>query len=187
VNDRESASATSGRLLVRSSPAGASVRIDGRYWGDTPLVVRDLPFGTRLIEVNLAGYVPAAQRLSLSSARPALATTFQLVEVARGSEPPPGSRSLTAPSSARRASRLPTLAPAPASLSGIHIVSRPTGATVVVDGQLIGTTPLLMGNVAVGQRTVRLEHDGYRPWTSVVLVTPGERARVTASMEPQSP
>lgn len=187
VNDRESASATSGRLLVRSSPAGASVRIDGRYWGDTPLVVRDLAFGTRLVEVNLAGYVPAAQRLSLSSARPALATTFQLVEVARGAGPPPGSRALTAPSSARPASRLPTFAPAPASLSAIHIVSRPTGATVVVDGQLIGTTPLLMGDVAVGQRTVRLEHDGYRPWTSVVMVTPGERARVAASMEPQTP
>ena len=61
--------------------------------------------------------------------------------------------------------------------------SRPTGARVFVDGKLVGTTPLLIDAVAVGDHAVRLELDGFNPWTASTKVAGGERARVSGSLE----
>ena len=48
--------------------------------------------------------------------------------------------------------------------------SRPAGARVFVDGKLVGTTPLLIDAVAVGDHAVRLELDGFNPWTASTKV-----------------
>ncbi len=61
--------------------------------------------------------------------------------------------------------------------------SRPTGSKVYVDGKLVGTTPFEMPGVSAGSHVVRIEHDGYRRWSSSVRVVAGERNRVTASLE----
>ena len=45
-----------GRLVVSSSPAGASVFINNQFEGRTPLVVRSIPAGSRAIRVTLDGY-----------------------------------------------------------------------------------------------------------------------------------
>jgi len=54
---------------------------------------------------------------------------------------------------------------------------------VFLDGSLVGTTPLAMSRVAAGEHAIRLERDGYRRWSSSILVVGGERNRVTASLE----
>ncbi len=80
-------------------------------------------------------------------------------------------------------------AEAPARASGeafvgtLIVESRPIGAAVYVDGRLAGRTPLQLTDVAAGSHVVRLEHDGYRRWSSAVRVVSGERNRVTASLE----
>src|SRR5690606_36457925 len=43
------------RILSRSSPAG-DVRINGQPRGRTPLVLRDLPFGSYVIAISREGY-----------------------------------------------------------------------------------------------------------------------------------
>jgi len=63
------------------------------------------------------------------------------------------------------------------------IESRPAGASVLVDGQPAGTTPLRLSDVKAGKHAVRLERDGYRIWTAGVNVPAGESSRVTASLE----
>jgi hypothetical protein len=45
---------TEGRLLVRSDPAGASVVVDGRRRGTTPLMLEDLPPGSHRVQVGTA-------------------------------------------------------------------------------------------------------------------------------------
>jgi hypothetical protein len=78
-------------------------------------------------------------------------------------------------------------APAPAAperTSGSLIVdSRPTGVRVFVDGKLVGTTPLLLEDVAAGDHVVRLELDGFNSWTTSTKVAGGERTRVSGSLE----
>ena len=45
-----------GALLVRSEPQGAVVSINGVVHGRTPLVIRDLGAGSRVVRLDLAGY-----------------------------------------------------------------------------------------------------------------------------------
>jgi hypothetical protein len=66
----------------------------------------------------------------------------------------------------------------------LHVASRPSGAQVFVDDNLIGTTPLLLSNVAAGSRRLRIELSGYKSWTGSVQIEPGARRPVSASLEP---
>ncbi len=65
----------------------------------------------------------------------------------------------------------------------LQIESRPAGATVVLDGKTVGTTPLAISEVAAGSHAIRLELPGYNRWTASVRVVAGERNRIAASLE----
>ena len=88
-----------------------------------------------------------------------------------------------ATSSSTSAARRPAAKTEPGSLS---VESRPTGARVFVDGRLSGTTPLVLSSLSAGSHDVRLERTGYRRWSSKIRITSGRRARLTASLEPES-
>jgi hypothetical protein len=76
----------------------------------------------------------------------------------------------------------PTTAPKPESGS-LVVESRPSGASVYLDGRRVGTTPLTLSTVKAGQYTIGLDIDGYKRWATSVRVTSGERSRVAASLE----
>ena len=61
--------------------------------------------------------------------------------------------------------------------------SRPVGAQVFVDGQSVGYTPLVVGELSPGTHSIRMQLPGYRPWVSAVTLSPGARQRVAASLE----
>jgi hypothetical protein len=152
----------SGHLLVRSKPAGAGVVVDGQSRGVTPLDLRELAFGAHTIEVSHPNHETRQRRVTLSERRPARSVDFEL---------------------------RPTNVPAPATLAAnstgsLQVASRPSGAQVFVDDNLIGTTPLLLSNVAAGSRHLRIELSGYQIWTTAVQIKPSARFRVSASLEP---
>ena len=70
------------------------------------------------------------------------------------------------------------------STGSLQVTSRPSGAQVFIDDNLIGTTPVLLSEVAAGSRLLRVELSGYRIWTTSVQIKPGARFRVLASLEP---
>jgi hypothetical protein len=85
-----------------------------------------------------------------------------------------------------RAAAPPAAAPAHPAAQGpgeLFVDSRPGGAKVYLDGKMIGTTPMTMSSVAPGEHSVRLEHEGYRQWTSSVRIAAGQKSRVTGSLE----
>jgi hypothetical protein len=154
-----------GRLSVKTTPAGARVFVDGRDRGRTPASIRDLPRGAHRVRLVREGYATEERRVVLTATYPAQAIA---VELAR-------TRQTAAPAAPRAA---------PASFVGsLSVDSRPTGATVFVDGKLAGSTPFLLAQIGAGEHAVRIEHDGYQRWSSSVRVVSGERARVTASLE----
>ena len=55
-----------GRLLVRSTPSGASVEVDGVARGETPLALRDLALGSRTVTVARRGFISEEQRVVLT-------------------------------------------------------------------------------------------------------------------------
>jgi hypothetical protein len=65
----------------------------------------------------------------------------------------------------------------------LQVLSRPSGAQVVLDGRIVGRTPLVIADIPGGMHEVRLEHTGFRRWATTVEVTSGSRTRVAASLE----
>jgi uncharacterized caspase-like protein len=63
----------------------------------------------------------------------------------------------------------------------LEITSSPNGATVFLDGQGIGTTPLSKQFIA-GQHTIIVELADHRRWQSEVAVQPEEVTKVSASL-----
>jgi serine/threonine-protein kinase len=162
------APARPGRILVRSTPAGARVFINGRDAGVTPVTLRDLPQGTHTVRVMRDGYLPSEQRVSVSTARPAQSVTVELLT--------PRASESTAPT--------PSTPATVGRYTGVLVIeSRPPGATVYLDGRVVGTTPLQLTGVDAGSHAIRLEREGYRRWTSSVRVIAEDRNTVTASLE----
>jgi hypothetical protein len=155
------ASAAVGRLLVRSTPSGAHVFVDGRDSGPTPVAVRDLAYGPHRVRIVLDGYDAVERSVVFAAARPAQSMSVTLL---READPQ-------------------TRATAGGGTGALTIESRPAGAKAFVDGKLVGTTPLRVPEVATGSHEVRLERDGYLRWTSSVRVVAGELHRITASLD----
>ena len=151
-------------MLVRSSPAGARVMLDGREVGMTPVTVRALAFGTHVVRVT-PGRIPRrrAARGGVCEA-PGAVVDCGVVTRARGQTR--GGESAAARFTA-----------------ALVVESRPPGAIVFLNGDRVGTTPLTLDTVATGSQALRLEMDGYRRWTSSIRVVAGERNRITASLE----
>ena len=68
-------------------------------------------------------------------------------------------------------------------MGSLVVDSRPAGTSVFVDGRLVGTTPLVLETIAVGDHAVYLDRDGYRRWATSIRVLSGERSKVSASLE----
>ncbi len=157
-----------GRVVVRSTPSGARVLVDGKDRGQTPVAIRELSEGEHRIRIVRDGYTAAERRVLLTASRPAQSLTVLLAR-----EP-----------HAREKATTPKRDVRPAADAGTLIVeSRPQGATVVVDGRAVGTTPISLGDVRAGNHSVQLERDGYRTWAGSIAITGGEQNRVTASLE----
>lgn len=163
----EAAVSSGGRLLIRSTPSGAEVTVNGIDKGETPLSLRDLPLGTHTVVVARPGFSRVEQRITLTRARPSRSVDARLAAERQGGAPAP----------ARPAAR-----PATATSGGLTIESRPAGAVVTIDGRQAGTTPVTLTDVAPGEHTVRITLPGYRAWTTTVMVEAGKRARVAGSL-----
>ena len=147
-----------GWLLVRTTPPGATVEVDGISRGRTPLSLDDVTFGLHQVKVIHAGYGSETREISLSQAARIVSVGVELVE---GSVIQGGTTGVGL----------------------LEIDSRPDGARVVVDGYLVGTTPLVVSDVTNGIHRVRIERDGYQPWVTTVDVQPADRFRVAASLD----
>jgi hypothetical protein len=153
--------AQTGRITVRTTPAGARVTIDGKDVGKSPLTVPDLQRGTHTVRVMRDGYTTVERRVVITPSQPASTLTLNLT------------RSVAPAESESR----------PAQTASLTIESRPSGATVMIDGKRVGTTPLALPGISIGTHAVRLEMAGYKPWTASVPVVSGEKNRVAASLE----
>ena len=167
---------TTGSMTVRSTPSRASVTVNGRWRGRTPLTIPDLRFGSYNVRVVQPGYDTAREDVTLSAADPARTLSFRLERAA----PPPAS---ARPRPAAPAVQ-PTSPERGASYSGVlYVDSLPRGAAILVDGKRIGTTPARIPDMAIGSHVVRLELPDHRAWTTSTRVAAGQETRVTGSLE----
>ena len=137
--------------------------VDGKDSGASPATVHDLARGPHRVRVIREGFEPEERRIYITSSQPAQSLTIALSPLGGADSVPQA-----------------TMGQFQGQLS---VDSRPTGAKVFLDGRLIGTTPMMLPQIAAGEHVVRLDNDGNRRWWSLVRVVAGERNRVTASLE----
>jgi hypothetical protein len=164
-----------GRLLLRSTPADATVLVDGRERGRTPVTIGDLARGTHRVHITRAGYVAEDRRIVITAARPSASLIVTLARQPATVDSPGGSSERTP------APRSPaTLGTATGTLT---VESRPAGARVLLDGKFVGTTPAAIPDVDAGSHAIQLELEGHRGWSTSIRVVSGKQNRVTASLE----
>lgn len=154
-----------GNLLVRSTPAGATVFVDGERRGVTPLTLQQMALGMRSVRIQRDGFATEERQIALTADRPSRSLDVRLTRAA-SSRP-------AAPAPAGPAARTGTLV----------IESRPTGAAVVLNGRRIGQTPMTVDDLEPGAYTVQLQLPAHRTVTTTVRVVAGGRARAAASLE----
>ena len=176
-----------GRLLVRSTPSGASVEVDGVARGVTPLAVRDLDLGSRAITVTRSGYAREERRIVLTKARPSRSVEVRLSATAAAGRA--GVAAREAPSTPGAGVPRPTtpasLGKPPAATGVLAVESLPPGASVSVNGKPSGTTPLTLSDLPPGDYRVTISMPGHRDFATTVRVVAGERARAAARLTEQ--
>jgi len=65
--------------------------------------------------------------------------------------------------------------------------SGPPGASAFVDGRPVGSTPVVLSDLPVGSRVVRLEAEGYQTWSAAIRVIADQETRVTATLYREPP
>jgi hypothetical protein len=168
---------SSGRLLVRSNPSGATVSVDGVQKGVTPLALRDLEFGTRNLTIAHSGYATETRRVVINSERPSRSLDVRLAARAAAAKPagavPP------------RPSTPATLGRPAVTTGALLVDSRPGGAAVTINGKPSGTTPLTVEDLAPGDYRITITLAGYRNFAATVRVAAGERVRAAYSLTAQ--
>jgi serine/threonine protein kinase len=147
-----------GWVLVRTTPPGASVTLDGVDRGLTPLALRDIPYGRYHVEVGHVGYRTHSENVTLSIDLKVAAIGIGLRSIEEG-------------------------VPATQAVCSIAVESRPPGARVVIDRNVVGITPAVVSDLVAGRYQVRLERDGYQSWVTTVDVSESNQLRITASLE----
>ena len=170
-------------LRISGDPAGATVRVDLDSIGVLPATLGGLSAGDYLVTIEagdrvLDTLVTVADddvTLLLVSLGAPSEPTAAAVEIRPEPEParPAPEPARSAPESPRR------VATAPAT-GTLRVTSRPSGASVSLDGVGVGTTPLALPDVSAGTHSVRVALAGYQPRTLDVAVRPGrdQTARV---------
>ena len=62
--------------------------------------------------------------------------------------------------------------------------SSPQGAEVLVNGQVVGHTPVVLNDLPVGSRGLVVRLDGYSPWSTSVRIVANQRTAVHAPLRP---
>ena len=172
---------TTGKLVVRSSPSGAAVTVNGKWRGRTPLNIDALQFGPYAVRIVRSGFTTVQEDVTLSAREPSRTLSLRLERVT-ASAAAPGSRARRSARGATSVQR-PTVGEPSAFAGSIFVDSRPRGARVFIDGRPMGTTPASIPDIPIGSHVVRLELTDHRAWTTSTRVTAGQAAVVTGSLE----
>jgi hypothetical protein len=173
-------------MTVTSTPSGASVTVNRRWRGRTPLTLEKLKFGDYSVRVVLRGFTVGREDVALSQSQPSSNVAIRLQrEAAAAAPPPPPVRPAPRSGAPVRNAEAPPARPALGSAftGSVFVDSRPQGARIVIDGKMVGTTPARIPEVTIGSHVVRLELAEHRAWTVATRVAAGEETRVTGSLE----
>jgi ferritin-like metal-binding protein YciE len=72
-------------------------------------------------------------------------------------------------------------------LGSLSIASEPPGATVFINGRLVGVTPMQVTDRRAGSLALRITREGFERWTAAIQVPAGRLTQVKATLRPSAP
>lgn len=154
------AQATTGSLMLGSTPSGAQVYLDDTFRGTTPVTISGLSAGSHSLVLTRVGYVEYSAPVVITAGRSS-SLAVPLYPVITVTETETGT----------------------AGTGSISISTTPAGATVYLDEEQKGKSPVTLSGVPDGAHTVRLVLSGYQDDAAAVTVITGQVARVTVTMK----
>lgn len=152
-------SSVGGTIIVLTFPEGAAVYLNDVYRGISPITIRNITPGNYMVSVSKAGANNDSVPVELFEG-----STREIgFTLETGSSPPA----------------------APKGSGSIAVDSSPGGASVILDGNNVGTTRMdgyafNVNNVPSGNHTITVELTGYPPYTSTVTVIRNQVVKVSA-------
>jgi hypothetical protein len=67
---------------------------------------------------------------------------------------------------------------------GLSLTSNPAGAQVMLNGKVVGQTPVVLKDLPVGSRGLVVRRDGYSPWSTSVRIVADQLTTVRANLVP---
>jgi tetratricopeptide (TPR) repeat protein len=128
-------------LSLQTQPAGASVMINGRLAGSTPVALANLPLGEYGVRLEKDGCQPVSFKVALGA---------------------DGANLL------RKMDALPT--------GSLTVDVKPEGSEVLLDGEIVGQTPLNLEHLATGTYDLLIRKTNYIPYGSRVDIVAGQRS-----------
>ncbi|NYT07335.1 MAG: PEGA domain-containing protein, partial [Methanomicrobiales archaeon] len=151
-----------GSIYATTIPQGASVYVDGVYYGPSPQIASGLSVGTHQVRLSLSGFQDWVGQVEVMGGK---TTTLS-----------------------RTLSVSPTVPPTPVPGTGIlAVTSSPAGAQVYLDNVYIGITPITLSSVAGGTHQLLIREQGYADWQATVQVADGQTTPVDATLVPATP
>jgi hypothetical protein len=149
-----------GSLKVLTNPPNVDVYVDGEFRGKSPLALSSIAAGTHLVTAKWPGFENQEKSVVVDEGR-VLALQLEMKKVVAAASQP------------KRVAR------------GGHLLvaSSHRGAAVLLDGALIGHTPLAEPNLAPKTYRVRVHAPGYEPYEQVVLIRVGRATRLMAQLQ----
>jgi len=126
-------------LDITSQPCGATVMLNGRLAGATPVHLEHVPPGSYCLRLEKSGCQPLCRNLELEA--PGLSLNERLDTLPTGS---------------------------------ISVTVKPAGAEVLLDGELIGNTPLKASTMPAGNYELLIRKTNYDSYSTMIAVAPGE-------------
>ena len=157
-----------GTLSVTSTPADATVFLDGVEKGITPLTISGVSAGLHQLRLTRQGYEDYSTRVAIWPGKTVI------VPVTLKVHPVPTPVPTTPPTP------LPTGIPRTGTLS---VTSTPADATVFLDGVEKGITPLTITGVSAGLHQLRVTRQGYEEYSATVRIWPGKTAFVPVTLK----
>jgi hypothetical protein len=146
-----------------------------------------------VLAMQFVGDSDPAQRSAPAQTPSAVSRTAPSVAAALSSDAVPAAttgntreESVVVPAATQVAQTRRTVAraAAPGYRGGLRIDSQPAGAAVFVNNQQVGHTPMVLSSLQAGSRAVRLQLNGYAPWSRAVRVVANQQATVSAQLAP---
>ena len=184
-------------LSVTSTPTGADVVVNGDSLGRTPLRHAGVPAGSVRVRLAKSGHAPIdtmvsarttprfAAALDPTASRDTAAPSDARAD-ARPASPPATEPSATEPSARENPSDDPATSAPPSVPPGVLLIrSMPSNASVFVDGQSMGLSPVQLDDLTPGSYNVLLRRTDHRPFRTTVEVAAGDTMEVAPSLTPE--